>query len=66
MPSEIIKVHGRCGKELEFKLWKQGGSVKCSGYGAINHYPKPDELQIYFIISDLCEGCSMIVDGEQR
>ena len=65
--SEKITVHGRCGKELTCKLWKQGGSVKCPEKGwSIVSYPRPSELQIYQDIMDLCEGCPSIDSDKLR
>ena len=45
--SERIEVKGRCGKLLDAKVWKQGGSVKCKDRGwSIVCYPKPTSIQI--------------------
>lgn len=65
--SEIIEVHGGCGKVLDFKVWKQGCSVKCpETEWSITRYPKPDELDIYFIVNDLCRDCETIDENRKR
>ena len=62
MPSEKIEVKGRCGKLLDAKLWKQGGSVKCKERGwSVVSYPKPTAIQISQDVIEICEGCPMIV-----
>ena len=66
MPSEKIEVKGRCGKLLDAKLWKQGGSVKCKERGwSIVSYPKPTKIQISMDVMDICDGCSMIVSTKE-
>jgi len=57
--SEPIEVKGRCGKLLDAKVWKQGGSVRCKERGwSIVSYPKPTAIQISMDVIEICEGCS--------
>jgi len=59
--SERIEVKGRCGKLLDAKVWKQGGSVKCKERGwSIVCYPKPTPIQISQDVIEICEGCESI------
>ena len=58
-----VTLKGRCGKELEGKVWKQGGSVKCPDHWTVNTYPKPSITKLFEIVWDNCEGCGSINNG---
>ena len=65
--SEPIEVKGRCGKLLDAKVWKQGGSVRCKERGwSIVSYPKPTAIQISMDVIEICEGCSFQVKHRKR
>jgi len=61
--TELITLKGRCGKELQGKLWKQGGTAKCPGHWSFNTYPRPSVLDLQRDVWRSCEGCESIKNG---
>ena len=59
--STPIEVKGRCGKFLDAKVWKQGGSVRCKERcWSLVSYPKPTKIQISMDVIEICEGCPFL------
>lgn len=55
--SEKLKVFGICGLELEGKIWKHGGSIKCQKRDlGFTRYPKPKH-GVFELVRDLCADC---------
>ena len=63
--SEPISITGNCGQPLKGKLWKQGGSIKCSITGdSIVSYPRPSKLKIIENVIEICEGCGIMSEKD--
>ena len=56
--SEGFSMQGRCGRYLEGKTWRNGGSLKCSILGVnVVSYPKPEAVRLCQIANEICDGC---------